>query len=264
MGTSYFVKPAIILKWVNHLQELKIKGELDSRIWITSSDNFASWGGGDSSYHVEDLTALIKAVDYISLHTYPYHDTHYNPSFWGLLPEEQELNKKEKVEALMLRALDYAKSQYGSVVDYIASLGIEKEIHIGESGWATTDNNLYGKEGSKATDEYKAKLYHDGLRKWTREAGISFFYFEAFNEKWKDAINPGGSENHFGLFTVDGKAKYVLWDKVDKGVFEKLKRNGNSITKTYGGSEAELLKDVFIPSVFNKNDNYTYIIQRNN
>jgi hypothetical protein len=57
-------------------------GKLDANLWITSSDNFASWGGGDPEYHVPDLEKLIKAVDYISMHTYPMHDTHYNPTFW--------------------------------------------------------------------------------------------------------------------------------------------------------------------------------------
>lgn len=251
-ATAYFVKPAIILKWVNYLQDLKNKGELDDRIWITSSDNFASWGGGDTTYHVDDLTALINAVDYISLHTYPYHDTHYNPSFWGILPEHETLSKKEQIDTLMKSAVNYAISQYDSVVDYVASLGIEKDIHIGESGWSTFDNHLFHPDGSKAADEYKAKLYYDAMRRWTNEAGISLFYFEAFNEKWKDAKNPFGSENHFGLFTIDGKAKYVLWDEVDRGVFSGLKRNGNSIIKSYDGNETELMKDVYVPKFSGK------------
>ena len=41
-----------------------------------------------------------------------------------------------------------------------------------------------------------------------RSSNMSCFYFEAFDEPWKDAHNKGGSENYFGLFTVDGKAKY--------------------------------------------------------
>jgi hypothetical protein len=106
---------------------------------------------------------------------------------------------------------------------------------------------LYGSNGSKATDEYKAALYYKHLRDWTNEAGISCFYFEAFDENWKDGGNPGGSENHFGLFTIDGKAKYALWDLVDKGVFEGLGRNGNPITKTYNGKKEELMKDVLVP-----------------
>ncbi|HAN79153.1 MAG TPA: glycosyl hydrolase family 17, partial [Bacteroidales bacterium] len=53
-ATAYYVQPGIILKWVNHLQNLKKTGELHQDLWITSSDNFASWGGGGAEYHVED------------------------------------------------------------------------------------------------------------------------------------------------------------------------------------------------------------------
>ena len=60
-ATSYFVPPSVILKWVNYLQELKSKGDLPSDLWITSSDDFASWGGADDNYHTEDLNRLIKA-----------------------------------------------------------------------------------------------------------------------------------------------------------------------------------------------------------
>ena len=127
------------------------------------------------------------------------------------------------------------------------SLGIDKPIHLGETGWATVSNGFYGAEGSQAADEYKAKKYYDHLRKWSNENGVSCFYFEAFDEPWKDAKNPMGSENHFGLFTVDGKAKYALWSSVDKGIFSGLTRNGNMIEKTFNGNEDRLLVSVLPP-----------------
>ena len=80
-ATSYYVQPSVILKWVTHLQDLKKQEKLPKNLWITSSDNFASWGGGSDEYHTEDLNKLIEKVDYISMHTYPMHDTHYNPVF---------------------------------------------------------------------------------------------------------------------------------------------------------------------------------------
>ena len=55
---SYYVQPAVILKWVSYLQDLKKSGKLNKDLWITSSDNFASWGGGDTEYHVKDLEAI--------------------------------------------------------------------------------------------------------------------------------------------------------------------------------------------------------------
>jgi exo-beta-1,3-glucanase (GH17 family) len=246
-ATAYYVNPSIILKWVNHLQDLKKKGELSKDLWITSSDNFASWGGGDKEYHTADLNLLIKAVDYISMHTYPMHDTHYNPVFWGVSESEFQFSKEQQLDLAMQRAVDYAKSQYNAVRKYMQSLGIEKPIHIGETGWATYSNELYGSKDSKAVDEYKAGLFYHKMRDWTDKEGISCFYFEAFDEPWKDAGNPNGSENHFGLLTVDGNAKYAVWDLVDKGVFKKLKREGNTIQKTFNGNLNTLLDSVEMP-----------------
>ena len=59
---SYYVQTNVILKWVNHLQNLKNENKLSKDLWITSSDDFASWGGGEDQYHVEDLESLVKAV----------------------------------------------------------------------------------------------------------------------------------------------------------------------------------------------------------
>jgi exo-beta-1,3-glucanase (GH17 family) len=248
-AASYYVQPSVILKWVNHLQSLKAEGKLSKDLWITSSDDFASWGGGDSSYHTEDLEKLIHAVDYISMHTYPYHNTHYNPEFWRVPEEEKQLTEIEKADAAMLRTRDFAKAQYDAVANYMKSLGVSKPIHIGETGWATISDGFYGPEGSHATDEYKQGRYYQLMREWTNTAGISCFYFEAFDEQWKDATNPNGSENHFGLFDVSGKAKYAVWELVDQGIFKNLTRGGNPIEKTFHGNKENLLKEVKAPPV---------------
>ena len=246
-AASYYVQPRVILKWVNYLQNLKKEEKLPKDLWITSSDDFASWGGGEERYRIKDLEELVKAVDYVSMHTYPYHNSHYNPAFWYSPEDADSISDIEKVDAAMQRAVDFAKNQYTRVSEYIKSIGVSKPIHIGETGWATISNGFYGQDGSRASDQYKEALYYELMREWTNKAGISCFYFEAFDEPWKDAHNPNGSENHFGLITVDGKAKYVLWDMVEQGVFEGLYRDGNLITKTYRGNKEELLKDVHIP-----------------
>lgn len=250
---SYWVEPGVILKYVNQLQELKKKGELPSTLWVTSSDNFASWGGGDASYHKEDLETLTKAVDFVSAHTYPFHDTHYTPEYWhNAIADNDSLTNAEQAEISMNYAIDYAKMQYERVKAYLDSLGVEKPVHIGETGWASYTTELYGDEGSRATDEFKQALYHNKMRAWTDAEGISCFYFEAFDEPWKDAQNPGGSENHFGLLTVDGKAKYALWDLADQGAFEGLTRNGNPIEKTFEGNVDSLMITVLKPFIKNE------------
>ena len=250
-AASYYVQPSVILKWVNHLQELKKAGELPSDLWITSSDDFASWGGGDVSYRTKDLEQLIKAVDYVSMHTYPMHNTYYNPEFWVVPLVENEFSDAEKVDAAMLRALEFAKKQYQDVSSYVKSIDSTKTIHIGESGWTTMSDGFYGKENSRAADEYKAGAYYNLIREWTNKEKISLFYFEAFDEQWKDAGNPIGSENHFGLINLKSEAKFALWDLVDAGVFEGLTRDGRQITKTYNGEINALMQEVLAPPVAN-------------
>jgi exo-beta-1,3-glucanase (GH17 family) len=243
----YFVRPHVILKWVNHLQALKKKGALPKDLWITCSDDFSSWGGGDPVYRTPDLEKLIKAVDYISMHTYPMHNTYYNPAFWVVPEEERMLSDSEKVEAAMLRAKAFVIQQYHDVSKYVKSLGIDKPIYIGETGWATVSNGHYGPDQSRAADEYKAGLFFTSLREWSRESKITCFYFEAFDECWKDKENPNGSENHFGLINLNSEAKYALWDRVDDGAFEGLTRDGKPITKTFNGNKEALMATVLAP-----------------
>jgi exo-beta-1,3-glucanase (GH17 family) len=246
-AVNYFVYPKTILKWVNHLQRLKVTGGLNPDIWITSSDNYESWGGGAKLYQTEDLEALIKAVDFVSVHTYPFHDSFYNQDFWGVLEDEEGLSKQEMTEAAMARAVDYAASQYQGVADYIDSLGLDKPIHIGETGWASSDSAAYGAKGSKAADEYKEKLFYDYMRDWTDGAGLSLFYFEAFDEQWKDQGDAEGSENHFGLINLNNEVKYALWGLFDEGGFDGLTRNGKPLVKSYAGDETKLLSEVLNP-----------------
>ena len=246
-ATSYFVRPKVILKWVNHLQKLKKEGDLSADLWITSSDDFSSWGGGDKTYRTANLEKLIHAVDYVSMHTYPMHNTHYNPQFWLVSTSENNLTKSEKIEYAMLRAQKFAITQFRDVKAYVESISPGKPVHIGETGWATVSNGFYGATGSRATDEYKSGRYYELMREWTAKEHISCFYFEAFDEQWKDAENPQGSENHFGLININGEAKYALWKLVDQDKFSGLQRNGNPITKTYKGDVIKLLEEVMVP-----------------
>lgn len=250
-AASYYVQPWVILKWVKHLQRLKREGGLPSHLWITSSDNFASWGGGDPIYHVRELEELIREVDYISVHTYPMHDTHYNPNFWGVDESETKLSKEDQITKAMQRARDYAVNQYNSVVEYMDSLGVDKPVHIGETGWASNSNEHYGLNGSKATDEFKSALYYNLIREWSDQHRVTCFYFEAFDEQWKDAANPGGSENHFGLINLKSEAKFALWNMVDAGLFDGLTRDGRPITKSFGGDKQLVLQSSALPPINN-------------
>ena len=117
------------------------------------------------------------------------------------------LSDLEKIDAGMMRAKKYAISQYQSVKNYMESLGVDKPIHIGETGWASFSTGYYGPKGSKACDEYKEALYYKHMRDWTNEVGMSCFYFEGFDEPWKGGSNPQEPEKNWGLYYVDRTIK---------------------------------------------------------
>ena len=59
-------------------------------------------------------------------------------------------------------------------------------------------------------------------------------------------------ENHFGLFTVEGKAKYVMWQNVDNGLLKGIGRNNIDVLKTYSGERKNMMIDVLTPNRRNK------------
>ena len=87
------------------------------------------------------------------------------------------------------------------------------------------------------------------MNNWTAANGISCFYFEAFDESWKDAAHPMGSENHFGLIDVNGQVKYALWSVYDSGSFEGLTRDGRPLKKSYDGNFEAMFNAVKTPNL---------------
>jgi exo-beta-1,3-glucanase (GH17 family) len=121
--------------------------------------------------------ALAREVDFITIHTYP---------LW----ERRDIDE----------GLSHTVANYEGV--RAAHPG--HTVVIGEAGWATyTEGNLHVPRGG---DERKQQRYYEELTEWARENKVTVFFFEAFDEPWKGT----GTEGHWGLFTVDRKAKPVM------------------------------------------------------
>lgn len=180
----YFVAPAVVLKWVNHLQELKSNGQLDSDLWITSTDSWHVWSGTEP-YQGNDLNSLINAVDYISVHTYPFHGSN-------------GVN-----ENLISWAVDVADTQYQSVKTYLTNIGVDKPVHIGETGWATKSSDGY----AAVANEANQNAYYSAISGWGAQNNVSVCLFSAFDESWKIHWDVNHSENNFGIFNLDRTPK---------------------------------------------------------
>ncbi|OEE81610.1 hypothetical protein A1OQ_20760, partial [Enterovibrio norvegicus FF-162] len=254
-ASSYRVEPGIILSRVNELQALKADGTISNNIWITSSENWAVWAINNDYYrgHEADIKALIQAVDYVSVHVYPFHDTQFDPEFWRVPADEQSMSRQAQADAAMGRAFGMAMTQFDDAQTSVLSVDSTKQVHIGETGWSTLSSEGYGAGGTGAADEYKQKAYFDAMSDWAGEYGASVFFFQAFDEPWKgDSSNPSHSEQHFGLVDINGNAKYAIWDQVDAGAFDGITRGGNPIVKSNGGNAQTVIDGILaIPYAFN-------------
>ncbi len=137
---------------------------------VTVADDFLYW--------LQPGSKLAQHLDFITLHSYP---------IWGHQDIDQGLSATtDKFEQIRKRYPD-------------------KTIVFGEVGWASfTESNP--QHVPRAGDEAKQQRYFGEINAWAKVRGVTTFYFEAFDEPWKGK----GTEGHWGLFTVDRKAKPVM------------------------------------------------------
>jgi exo-beta-1,3-glucanase (GH17 family) len=140
---------------------------------VTVADNYAWWARQGS--------ALAKELDFVSVHTYPV---------W----EGKDIDQ----------AMAYTIANLQAVRDALP----QGRLVITEAGWASVAKEF----GPRASEE-KQKRYYQDLYAWAGRMNITTFFFEAFDEDWKGETNdPLAAEKHWGLFTVDRKAKRVMHD----------------------------------------------------
>jgi exo-beta-1,3-glucanase (GH17 family) len=140
---------------------------------VTVADNYAWW----TQHGVE----LAKELDFISVHSYP---------------------------AWEGKDIDQAMAHTIANIQAVRNALPHSRMVITEAGWATV-----AREFGPRADEAKQKRYYHDLYAWAGKMNITAFFFEAFDEDWKGEPNDLlGAEKHWGLFTVDRKAKLAMYD----------------------------------------------------
>ena len=145
---------------------------------VSTADVFSYWARPESK-------ALADEVDFIVTHIY---------AMWNGQQLEQ--------------AMDWTREQYE--VNVLAHP--DHKFVIGEAGWATQihkdgDDGKYIK-GDAGEDSQEA--FYSEFVEWTRHMKIPYFYFEAFDEKWKGGDHPDGAEKHWGLYNSDRTPKKAI------------------------------------------------------
>ncbi|MBN2011874.1 glycosyl hydrolase [candidate division KSB1 bacterium] len=131
----------------------------------------------DFAFWREHGRTLANELDFVAMHTYP---------IWG----------GRDIDNAMAVTIEHYESVKNALPD--------KKIIISEAGWATyTVGKLHA---PRAGDESKQKRYFNELMTWSKQNNVPVFFFEAFDEPWKGS----GTEGHWGVFSVDRKAKPVM------------------------------------------------------
>ena len=163
---------------------------------VTTDDNYAAW----AAIPLE----ISNEVDYASIHTYAILDTVFNPTLWDW--KQKGVAEAQRATAMMDAAITETRRQYAQARAYLDSKGLTAmPITIGETGWNPVD---LGRVPYRA-HPVNQKLYLDRLATWASEgrsgAGPkAVFYFEAFDEPWKQG------DDGWGVFDKDRRARYAI------------------------------------------------------
>jgi exo-beta-1,3-glucanase (GH17 family) len=94
----------------------------------------------------------------------------------------------------------------------IRALHPDREVVIGETGWATR-RNQEGDQGrlmkGDVGEAEQARFLRD-LRAWLATSRVTTFTFEAFDENWKGGADPDDVEKHWGLYRADRRPKRAM------------------------------------------------------
>ena len=163
---------------------------------VTTDDNYAFWAAAPTS--ITDL------IDYASLHTYAELDTVFDPGRWDW--QQKAVPAAQRAGAMMDAAIAETRLQYTLARSYLDRKGLTQiPITVGETGWNAVD---LGRLSFRA-HPVNQKLYVDRLNSWAAEgrsgAGPkAIFYFEAFDEAWKQG------DDKWGLFNAQRQARCVI------------------------------------------------------
>eukprot|EP01034_Spumella_vulgaris_P023424 gene23424-29642_t len=187
---------------------------------VTTNDNWAFFA--KNTGEPNNPKSIVLAIDYVSMHTYPLADSIHSATKWNW--KQAEVAANLRATAMMDAAIEAAKSDFSAVRSYLDGIGMTSlPIVIGETGWKSVASN---NETSRA-HPVNQKMFYERLNAWMSSATTSkpavIFYFEAFDEPWK------GSDDKWGLFNVERKAKYVIQDLYPSAIWE---------TGTYAAADA--------------------------
>jgi exo-beta-1,3-glucanase (GH17 family) len=172
-----------------------VRGQINQP--VTTDDNYAFWASAP--------TVITDEIDFAALHTYANLDTWFDPTRWEW--KRKDVPAAQRAMAMMDAAMVETRRQYQEARDHLDKKGLSYlPIIVGETGWNAVD---VGRQFFRA-HPVNQKMYLDRLQAWAAEgraggnAPRQVFYFEAFDEPWKQG------DDKWGLFNVQRQARFAV------------------------------------------------------
>ena len=166
-----------LVEWNDHMVSLEQviayvrKVKASASQPVTVADNYAWW--------INSGAPLAAEVDFLGVHAYP---------LW----------EQKSIDEGLSFTIENIQGVHAALPD--------KPIAVLEAGWATT-----GVEFPDHANEANQLRYYNELADWAKDANVTVFFFEAFDEPWKgDPDKADGAEKHWGIFKVDRTPKLVM------------------------------------------------------
>ena len=190
VGNDILAKEIVtVSKLIEYVQI--VKSNVDSnKTKVTIAETWELWTRHPS---------LINAVDHVTIHIYPYY----------------------QIVSIDVSAL-HAIGLYERFEEFLKQYN--KEIVIGETGWPSDGKTL----GVAEANPENQRKFIEEFMSLANKKEIKYYFFEAFDEKWKPSVLDSNSEQNFGMFYENGTMKESLIGTIPEPIYQTTRNISNN------------------------------------
>jgi exo-beta-1,3-glucanase (GH17 family) len=167
---------------------------------------------GETSY--ADVLQVLETIDFASIHIYAFAEAFHGGWDW----KQEAVPEAQRAQAMMAAAIARTKESAQAVRAALVAHGLgDMPIDVGERGWKSKTMHTPASPPERAIEVFfshpvNQRIFYDAVSAWiygdarAPDAPLASFYFEAFDEPWKDQHGDDG----WGLFDVTRHAKPAI------------------------------------------------------
>lgn len=167
---------------------------------------------GKTSY--ADVLQVLETIDFASIHIYAFAEAIHGT--WDY--KQEAVPEAGRARAMMDAAVARTKASARAVREVLVAHGFaDMPVVVGEMGWKATTMHTRTSPPEDAIEVFfshptNQRIFYDAVTAWIYGDGrepdgpVASFYFEAFDEPWKDRYGDDG----WGLFDVQRRARPAI------------------------------------------------------